>query len=225
MPVTDHLTHLLDVEGTFRDEDGIGSSGDARVRGYPSRVPPHHLHHHHPVVRLCGRVKAVYGVRADLYGGVEPEREVGSRQIVVDRLGDPDDGYALARQLFGDTQGVLAPDRHERLDPLGGEAVHDPLHPPVLFERVRARRPQDGPAPRQDPRRALGREVHDLVLEHTPPAVLVAHDHMAEVVDPLAHDGPDDGVQAGTVAAPGQDPDSSHFASSTSMRSRAYCPL
>ena len=57
----------------------------------PPRVAAHHLDDHHPVVALGGGVQPVDRVGRDLHRGVEPEREVGRRQVVVDRLGHADD--------------------------------------------------------------------------------------------------------------------------------------
>ncbi len=84
----------IDVEGDLGDEHGGRAARDAGVRGDPSRVAPHHLDHHHPVVALGGGVQAVDGVGRDLDGGVEAERHVGADDVVVDRLRHTDDRQA-----------------------------------------------------------------------------------------------------------------------------------
>ena len=53
-------------------------------------VATHHLDDHHAVVALGGGVEPVDRVGRDLHRGVEPERVVGRRQVVVDRLRHPD---------------------------------------------------------------------------------------------------------------------------------------
>ena len=54
-------------------------------------VAAHHLHHHHPVVRLGGGVQPVDRVRRGLHRGVEPERQLRGGEVVVDRLRHADD--------------------------------------------------------------------------------------------------------------------------------------
>ena len=79
-----------DVERHFRHQHDVGTAGHPGVDGDPPRVAAHHLHDHHPVVALGRRVEAVDGVGRDLHRGLEPEREVGGGEVVVDRLRDAD---------------------------------------------------------------------------------------------------------------------------------------
>jgi hypothetical protein len=80
-------------------------------------VAAHDLDHHHPVVGLGRRVQPVDGVHAHLHRGVEAERELGGRQVVVDGLGHADHVHALGRQLGRHAQRVLAADGDQRVDP------------------------------------------------------------------------------------------------------------
>ena len=84
--VRDAVADLVDVERLLGDEDDVGAAGEPGVRRDPARVPAHHLDDHHAVVALGGRVQAVDRVGRDLHRGVEAEREVGGREVVVDRL-------------------------------------------------------------------------------------------------------------------------------------------
>ena len=113
---------LLDVERLLGHEDHVGAAREPRVRRDPAGVPTHHLHDHHAVVALRGRVQAVDRVGRDLHRGVEAEREVGRREVVVDRLRDADDVHALAGQLVRDAERVLAADRDHRVDAVARRA-------------------------------------------------------------------------------------------------------
>ena len=102
-------------------------------------MAPHDLHHHHAVVALGGGVQAVDRVGGDLHRGVEPEGEVGAREVVVDRLGHPDHAHAvLGVQAAGGAEGVLAPDRHEGIQAQALEARQRGLGGVVVAEGVRA---------------------------------------------------------------------------------------
>ena len=112
------LADVVDVEGFFRNQDGRCSTGDTRVGGDPSRVAAHHFHDHHPVMALRRGVQPVDGVGGDLHRGVEPERHLGGRQVVVDGLGHTDDGQVeVVEELEGDGQRTVAADHDERVDP------------------------------------------------------------------------------------------------------------
>ena len=80
------------VDGDFGHQDVVGPDRDAREAGDPARVPAHGLDHHDPPVALGGGAQAIDGLGHDVDGRVEPEREVGHDQVVVDRLGNADDG-------------------------------------------------------------------------------------------------------------------------------------
>ena len=86
---------LFDVERVFGEQDDVGAAGEAGVRRDPARVTPHHLDDHHAVVTLRRGVQPVDRVGCDLHCGVEPEREVGGRQVVVDRLRHADHLHAV----------------------------------------------------------------------------------------------------------------------------------
>ena len=118
----------------------------------PSRVAPHHLDDHHPVVALGGGVQPVDGIGRDLHRGVEPEREVGGGEIVVDGLrhahhGDP----RLLAEAGGDPEGVLTADHDQRVDPLAAQRVEHRRDTVVGLVRVGAGRAQDGAAAMDQP--------------------------------------------------------------------------
>ena len=115
---------LLDGERVLGDEDDVRAARDAAHHGDPARVAAHHLHDHHAVVRLGCRVQAVDRFGADGDGGVEAERVVGRREVVVDRLRHAHDREAvLCPQRLRDAQRVFAPHRDKAVEPLGREVL------------------------------------------------------------------------------------------------------
>src|SRR5258707_1219892 len=60
-------------------------------------------------------------LKACLHGGVEAEGGGGAAHVVVDRLGNADDGNALGLQLPGDDQRPVAADGDERVHLVGAK--------------------------------------------------------------------------------------------------------
>ena len=197
----------LDVERLLGDEDDVGAAGEAGVQGDPARVAAHHLDDEHAVVRLGRGVQPVDRLHRDVDRGVEAEGEVGGVEVVVDRLGHADDVDAEVVQLGRDTERVLAADGDQRVDAEVGEVLLDLLDAALDLERVGARGAEDGAAARQDAAHLRDAELAGRALERALPAVAEADELVAVLLDALADHGPDDGVQAGAVAAPGEHSD------------------
>jgi hypothetical protein len=206
------VADLVHVERALGHEDHVSAAGEAAVRRDPARMAAHHLDDDDAVVRLRRGVEPVDRVGRDLHGGLEAEREVGAGEVVVDRLGDADDGDARLRELAGDAERVLAADRDERVEPQLVERGPDAIQPVLLLEHVGPGGAEDRPAAMQDAARALVGQLHRVGGEYAGPAVAEADELVSVRVDPLAHDGADDGVEAGAVPASGQKSDSSHIA-------------
>ncbi len=209
----DQAADLVDVEGPLGDQDHVRAAREPGVQGDPARVTPHHLDDHHSVVRLGGGMQTVDGVRRDLHGGVEPEGHVGSRKVVVDRLRHPDHRQVvLAMQARRGSERVLAADRDQPGESRGFERRADQLGAVVALEGVRARRAQDRAPARQDAARRFDAEVLVNAFERAAPAVPKADDVVSVIVDPPAHNGADDRVQARAVASPREhaDPHARH---------------
>ena len=107
-PVLDVGADLLDVERALRDEDHVGAAGEARVQRDPARVAAHHLDDQRPVMALGRGVQPVDRLHGDVHRRIEAEGEVGRAEVVVDRLGHPDDGNALLAEP-GATPSVSSP--------------------------------------------------------------------------------------------------------------------
>ena len=197
----DPRAHLLDVERNLGHQHDVGAAGDARVRRDPPGVTSHHLDHHHPVVALGGGVQPVDRVGRDLHRGLETEREVGGRQVVVDRLRDADHGLPVLGERGGDAERVLAADRDERVDPFALERVVHACHPAVHLARVRPRRAEDRATAVQEPACVGDRQFAHLAFDDAAPPVTEPDDLVAVHAFTLAHDRADHRVESGAVAA------------------------
>ena len=130
---------LLDRDRLLGDQDHVGAAGDPAHDRDPAGVAAHHLDDHHAVVRLRGRVQPVDRLGRDRDGGVEAERVVGGREVVVDRLRDADDRELVLRvEPRRDAERVLAADRDERVEPLPSKCLeHRSTPPSILYGFVR----------------------------------------------------------------------------------------
>src|SRR5215203_3267480 len=117
-------------------------------------------------------MKAIDGVRGDLNRGVEAEGHVGSAEVVVDRLGNPENGKPVLRvQPGGGPERVLASDRYQALEVQRAKVLGDQGRPFISLEGIRARGTQDRAAAREDPAGRLDRQLLVGVLERPTPAV------------------------------------------------------
>jgi hypothetical protein len=156
-------------------------------------------------VGLGGGVQPVDGLGGDADRGVEAEGVVRGGQVVVNGLRDAHTGHVvLVGQPGGHAQGVLAADDDERLHPQPGEVLLDTADAAALLQRVGPRGAEDGAAAGQDAAHGGDVETDGVVLQGSSPAVPEAGEVVAVLLHALADDGPDDGVEAGAVAASGQ---------------------
>ena len=135
VPPPQPLAHGVEIERDLRHQDLGRPAGHPGVGGDPAGVPPHHLADDDPVVRFGRRPQPVDGVGGDLHGRVETEGDLGPGQIVVDRLRHAHHRHPVTAQPVGHAQGVLAPDGHQGVDPVGGQGGHHPLGAPVAGRR------------------------------------------------------------------------------------------
>jgi hypothetical protein len=174
------------------------------VQGDPSGVAAHDLDHEGAVVALGRGVQPVDGLHRDVHRGVEAERVVGGVEVVVDGLGDPDDGDVELCELRRYAEGVLATDGNQRVDSHRRQVLLDSLNPTFDLEGVGTRRAENRAAARQDSTDLGDVQVHDLALKGAPPAVAEADELVPVLADALTDHGPNDRVEAGAVATPGQ---------------------
>jgi hypothetical protein len=202
---------LVDVERLLGDEDLGGAAGHARVHRDPTGVAAHHLADEDAVVRLGGRVQTVDRVGRDLHGGVKAERDIGGRQVVVDRLRDSHDLHAGLGELVGDAERVVAPDGDERVDVVFLQRRSHGIDAAFDLVWIGPRRTQDGSAPGQDAATELDVERAGEVLGQALPAVTESDEGVAVLDFALADDGPDHGIEPRAVATAGQHSDSHRY--------------
>ena len=194
------------------DQDDVGAAREARPEREPARSVAHQLGDDDPVMAVRGAVQPVEGVGGDLERGREADRGVGAGEVVVDGLGqhhDVEPGLRDAQGVLGRAAAAEADERGELgarggLDD-GGRHVADlavDQHPVGLV----AAGAEDRAADRQDPGQRPGVELDPAVLRE--PAEAVAEpDDLHAVPDRGLAEAADRGVEAGAVAAGGDDPD------------------
>src|SRR6478736_9859998 len=189
------------------DDDDRGAAGEARPDRDVADVAAHDLDDEDAVVALGRRVQSVDGVGADLDGGLEAERHLGEGDVVVDRLGHADDGKTVLVQAVDDTHRALATDADDGVEPVPVVGLAHALEAVLVGERLVAARAEDRATEGQDA--AAPVDVEDLVVVVHDPAPGIAEADDGAVVRDLGGAGraPDDGVEAGTVPAPGEDAD------------------
>ena len=212
----DGVDHALDAVGDLGDQDHVRSAGDARRQRQPAGPVAHDLGQDDPVVAVGRAVEAVDGLRGDRQRRREPDGRVGLHHVVVDGLGQHHDVEPCLDQPEAVLGRPVATDAHEgiqlvplvRLDDLLGH-VHDHAvhrHPVGLV----AAGPQDRAAHGEDPGQGPGVQAYRAVLGEAAEAVAEAHEAHPVVPDGRLAEPADGRVEAGAVAARGQDPDSLH---------------
>ena len=120
-------------------------------------------------------------------------------------FGTPTTGRSNSRvEPRGDAERVLAADRDQGVELL--ESLAHLLDAAVDLVRIGAGGADDRAAAREDPRDLVRAERLEQVLDHAAPALAHA-DHLVAVRPRAPRDRADDRVQAGTVAAAGEDSD------------------
>ena len=204
-PVLHVLTDLVQAERPLGDEDHVRPAGQSRVQRDPARVPAHHLDHHHPVMGGRGGVQAVERLHHDADRGVEPDAEVGRRQVVVNGLGNADGRVSGLVQRIGHRERVVAADRDQAVDPVLLQAAEHPSDAIHLLQGIGSRRTEHGAPEREDAPDVRRDQVRHVAAQRPRPAVLDAADVVAELKRPPRH-AADRSVQARRIATPGEDP-------------------
>jgi hypothetical protein len=142
---------------------------------------------------------------------LKTEREIGPREVVVDRLGHTDDVDPVVGEPTRDTERVLAADRNQAIEPLSYKRRPHLLDAAILLIGIGPRSAEDRAATMQDAARRIIRQLHRLTTENARPAVAKADELMTTAVDPLANDRTDHRIQPGTITTPGQDSETRHL--------------
>ena len=203
---------VLEVVGLLGHEDRVCAGRHPGMDRDPALRPAHHLDDHHAVVGLGRGGDAVDRLGRDLHRGVEADRRVGSRDVVVDRLRDTDDGNALLDEARGRAQRAVAADDDERVELLARDGRGDGRAALAVDVRVPPRRAEDRPAALQQATDGVSVERADATLHQPVPAVEDPDDLRAVLPVRAGDETADRRVQAGAVATAGEDPDAAHRA-------------
>ena len=140
--------------------------------------------------------------------GVEAERVVGRTQVVVDGLRHADDVDAVFRESVRGGQGALAADRDDAVDAMLCESLRDVLGAAArAVVGVGAAGAEDRTALPGQALHLMPGERHEVAVDDSAPAVADPDELQVVGGRALEHDAADDRVQAGAIAAAGQDAD------------------
>ena len=209
----DGLGDGVDGVGDLGDQDDVRPARDARAQGQPARLVAHDLGQDHPVVAVGGGVEPVDGVGGDLQGGGEPEGVVGVGDVAVDGLGQVHHRDARLRQAQRVLRGAAATQHHQAVeisllhDVLDGGNGVDDLAAHAHAVHLVAAGPEDGAADGEDPRQRFRAELETSVLGQAAHPVAETDQFHAVSADHRLAQSADGRVQAGGVAARGQDTD------------------
>jgi hypothetical protein len=187
------------------------------VQRDPPGIPAHQLHHEDPLVAFRGGVEFIDRLGRGAHRGVEPESRQGSRDVVIDGLGDADDRQSLLPQLVGNEQTAVAPDGNQGIEPAGVEGGNELVGPidfdlgpvlghPAIPERIPpVGGAQNGSAQVGDALHLAGAQAQDTFIFQEavePPADAIG---LPAALIGGKDNGPDDGIEAGGVTAAGRD--------------------
>ncbi len=204
------------MKRNFGNQNHIRAAGHAGVNRNPAGVTAHDFEHHHAVVAFGGGVQAVERVGRTGHGGIETEGDRGRGKIVVNRLGHADNRDAGLVHLLRDGQRTIAANGHQRGNAQRFHAGLRRLHQ-FLGELARFAVAGLGGKLAAIGRAENGATAHEQAVERLVIQHAIALRRQQTVVAakdaegfPAAlgggfGDGADHGVQAGTVAATGDD--------------------
>ena len=198
----DPLCNLLHGDLDLGDQDCVCTCSHTGVQGDPTDVAAHDLCDHAAVVRFTGGADAVHCLGCDGHCGVEAEGVVGCAQIVVDGLGNTDDGQACVCQTLCACEGAFTTDSDDCVDAVAFHHDFDVLGATVgAVEGVGAGGTDDGAALGCQAADLLAGQVHVVAFNDASPAIAEADEFVAVLLDTVEHGAADDSVQAGAVAA------------------------
>jgi len=184
------------VPGDLGDHDDVGPTGDRRRQSQLAGRPPHDLDDEHALEGGRRVADAEDGVEHGVERRVEPDRDVGAADVVVDRRGDPHDLDALLNEGVAAGQRAVAADDDEALDTEPVERRDRPTLARRRCELLAPRRPEEGPTAIEDAAHGTTLESDHVAL-HEPAKAPVEADHPALLEDRPPRNGAHGGVHAG----------------------------
>ena len=198
----DPFSNLLHGDLDLGNQDCVCACCHTGVQCDPADVAAHDLCNHAAVVRFTGGADAVHCLGCDGHCGVEAEGVVGCAQIVVNGLGDTDDGQACVCQALCACEGAFTADSNDCVDAVAFHHDFDVFGATVgAVEGVGAGGTDDGAALGCQAADLLTGQVHVVAFNDAAPAITEADELVAVLLDAVEDSAADDSVQAGAVAA------------------------
>ena len=162
------------------------------------------------MMALCRGMQSVDRLRGDGHRGIEPERPIRRRQVVVDRLRDAHDVHPQFLHSMRDRHRPVPADDHngvetQRAHELGDLARDVGVAAFVEAEGVGAvAGSEDGAAKGEDAADIVVVERANALLDQAQKPILEPDDLGVMLDDEAFGDGANHGVQAGAIAAAGE---------------------
>ena len=213
----DGFGNFLHVVGNFRNQNHVRAAGDARAQRQPARAMPHDFGDDDAMMAVRRAVQPVNRLGGNVQRGGEAKGRIRHRHVVVNGLGQGDDvepGFGEMQRVFLRAAAAEADQRVEAVflvildDDLGHVARAAVNHHAV---RLVAAGAEDGAADGEDAGERALVELQPPVFDEAAKAVAKADDFHAVKAERGFADAADGGVQAGAVAARGQDADAFGF--------------
>ena len=180
----------------------------AGVQCDPAYVAAHHFGDHAAVMRFAGGTNAVHSLGRNRNSGVKTESVVGGAQIVINGLGNTDDGQTRIRQTLGTGKSAFTADGDNGVNPVAFHHNFDVFGSAVRpVERVGARGADNSAAAGRQTAYLLPRKVHEVAFDYATPPVTKTDEFVAVLLDTVENCAADNGVETGAVASGGKQTD------------------
>ncbi len=213
----DGLGDFFHVIGNFRNQNHVRPAGNARAKREPAGAVAHDFGDDDAVMAVRGAVQPVNGFGRNVHRGGVTERGIGHGHVVVNGLGqghDVQSGLVQAQRVFLRAAAAEADDAvepplviifHDGLGHVARAAVNDHA------VRLVAAGAENGAAHGEDARERGFVEPDPAVFDEAAKTVAKADDLHAVKAETGFADATNGGVQAGAVAASGEDADAFDF--------------
>src|SRR5690606_36960608 len=209
---------VLELVRYLRDQDHVGTAGDAGVQRDMTRVPSHDLEDHHSIMAGCRWLQVIERVGSGSDGARIADRVFGYADVVVDRLRHADElPAALLGEAAKDCEAAVAADTDQGIQ-TQFPIASDHLLGAVDALAVRHRKCEGITLVRGSeyrPTHAQGRAVKagglQRFVEGRPDhqsvrSLLNSNNLPAIVLGGVKSHRPNDGIETGTIASARKDP-------------------
>src|ERR1700722_14960236 len=195
---------MVNVDVLLRNKNYVRATRHTGGVSNPSRVAAHDLNHNDAIVRVGSGMDTLDRLGSDHDGGIEAEGCISSVDVVVDGLGNAHTGHAILTQVQRHRLRVIAAQRNQRVNLVDLQHLLHLLNAARNLLHIGARGMENRTALQLNAIGVFKGERNKTVVEHAAPAVQKADKFVAVVIDPLAHNRVNHGVQPGAIAASGQ---------------------